>query len=205
NLQLYLDPRSNLSFSNAGLYDTKGVTLIQNGDFSQNVVVDGSSATGWSSVNIYCGGGSNNGAFVLDACPGVVPTISQELTGLIPGAIYTVTFDYEDPPGWFQYGYKCSGQTNTCDPVSAPEIESFGAFIDFGAGPQVYFEASKPSSPTWFRGVSFQFQAVGSTAELLFESQRFDDDVTYAVDNVSVTSVNTAAYTVDFGTTSVPL
>ena len=87
--QVYVDPTFGESFSSTGQ------NLVTNGDFSQ-AVPNNAAGNGWASSNM-SGSGAVNGTFVLDSGPGVTPTISQQITGLIPGAIYQLSFSYQDP------------------------------------------------------------------------------------------------------------
>ncbi|HEY1716720.1 MAG TPA: hypothetical protein VGH42_00310 [Verrucomicrobiae bacterium] len=66
-----------------------------------NLVINGgfdTDASGWAVTNVagsgYVSGGDPGGCFGLVNTPSYVPTISQEIDGLIPGQIYVVSGDY---------------------------------------------------------------------------------------------------------------
>src|SRR5581483_8820530 len=191
NQQVYVDPTFGESFSSTG------ANLVKDGNFNTSVTPNGADPTGWASVNIGGAGGTVNGGFVLDNGPNIQPELSQEISGLVPGAIYQVSFNYWDPSNLIFYGSSCNdgGNSAATSCQAGDTIYSFLVSVGSGTGNPI-FQAVKPSNSNEL-SATVQFRATDTSEDLIFQSQ-VGSDVTWAVDNVSVVALNTPAYTVDF-------
>lgn len=146
---------------------------FQFGALAQNLVVNGgfdSNVTGWSSTNNPIGGyecckGNPGGFCGLDSTPSATtdPTVSQVITGLVPGVSYMVSGDYEkliDRGG------------------GSPTGLSFGVAID-GA-----FLYESPQSNFAWHSFAFSFVATSPSVTLSISAQRNGTGVAYAIDNI---------------------
>lgn len=141
---------------------------------AQNLIVNGgfnTNATGWSAANNSFGGyvcckGNPGGFFSLDSgTPSLTtdPTVSQVITGLIPGVHYVVSGDYEkeiDRGG------------------GSPTGLSFGVAID-GA-----FLYESPQSDFAWHSFAFSFAATSPSVTLSISAQRNGTGVSYEIDNI---------------------
>ncbi|PIV30054.1 MAG: hypothetical protein COS35_08735, partial [Zetaproteobacteria bacterium CG02_land_8_20_14_3_00_50_9] len=142
--------------------------LLSNGTFD-------TSATGWSVTNVdssggyYVSGGNPGGMMVLNQAgqPSTDPTITQTVTGLIPGLTYRITGQYQSyAPGF-----------------GNPAALSFGVLVD---GSPVLQLAKAANAAAW-TPFSIDFVATGSTHQIAFAAERNGDDSSYAVDNLVMT------------------
>jgi len=144
-------------------------TFVFNGGFDTN-------ADGWVKTDIGIQGGWNGkgnpgGCFILDTqpSPSANPTISQTITGLIPGADYLLSGDYV-----FSVSH---GGINTNDP-------SFGVSM----GGVMVFQTPIPPDPTW-RSFNVSVTATASSEVISLSSQLNNTAVSYIVDNIALRAV----------------
>lgn len=154
--------------------------LINNGGFDSN-------ASGWLAIGndgnggFRSSGGSPGGGFVLNgvAALNADPSISQAVSGLIPGTIYTLTGDYRN---FFDCCGAFVGQT------------SFGVDLD---GAEI---AAFPNPGTNFSPFSVSFTATAETQTIRFRSEINGTDTDIAIDNISISAPaeNTTTSSIDY-------
>jgi hypothetical protein len=144
--------------------------LVVNGDFTLN-------CNGWSTSNTdgsFCQNGSgglgagNPGGFaVLNNYPGVVPTMSQTISGLVVGDTYQLTWDMES-------AYHCCGSSS---------IPGAGATFDGNL-----FAFVVLNSQGW-TSYSETFTYTGASNVLSFMAQMNGTDTDAGFDNIVLTDV----------------
>lgn len=141
--------------------------LITNGTFDTDY-------SGWSIQNIdYNGGyrstgGNPGGMFILNDGPGVFPTISQTVSGLVIGQSYVVTGDYRNV-------YGC------CAPNPSP-----GAFAVEFDGQIATFDIPVVGSQGGWLPFSHTFTYSGGSSVLYLRAQYNGYDADAAIDNISM-------------------
>ena len=142
---------------------------------AQNLVVNSgfdTNAAGWTASNNTNGGyacckGNPGGRFLLDSGPSptTAPTVSQVVSGLVPGSSYAVSGDYAKLIDW--------------GGGSATNL-SFGVTLDT----VLNFE-SRQTDFAWHT-FGFQFTAASTTTTLSISAQRNGTGVAYQIDNIVV-------------------
>lgn len=152
--------------------------LVSNGGFD--------TPAGWTFSHVdgmggrMTGGGNPGGYAVLNDAgqPHTDPTVTQTVSGLVPGHLYRVTFDFRNEhPG---YG--------------VPAALSFAVLVD-GAP---IAEFSNPGGAWTQNQVSFN--APASTIVLGFAGERNGDDTSYGLDNVVMDDITPASPAPELGT-----
>lgn len=148
--------------------------LVVNGSFDTNAsgwVITNTSGFGYQSIL------GNPGGFVLldniAPSPSTDPTASQTINGLIPGAIYSISGDYEKQ--------KDRGAT-----VTPSTDNSFGVAMD---GVFLFEAASSTNLDLTWYSFNFLYTASSSSVLLSLSSQINGTGVSYGIDNISMIAV----------------
>ena len=148
-----------------GLATAQG-NLVVNGGFDTDT-------SGWTITNVSEGGGylsffgnPSGSVYLYNPSSPHSPGASQTITSLTPGAIYSVSGDYQKGPG-----------KDVAD-------NSFGVALD-GI---FLFETAVPADFNW-HGFSFDYTATSTSAFLSLSAQINGTDYAYFIDNISMEAV----------------
>jgi hypothetical protein len=140
-------------------------TLVFNGTFD-------TSAAGWTITNITTGtayetahGNPPGDVWLYSQEPSLIPTISQTISGLSPGAVYSVSGDYR------------KGKGDSPDPSLGVAFN--GVFV---------FELASPPDYDW-HSFSFLYTAAAPSEALSLSTQLNGTLIAYAVDNIAMQQV----------------
>ncbi len=153
------------------LWTAQAANLVVNGDFSNSVPSNGTGG-GWTSSHIdYVGGwhstgGNPGGMFILNdnGSAGSDPQIVQTITGLTPGAQYTLSGDYAS---WYITGNN-----------------GFGLDIDGSNVTKLNRTATKVWTP-----FSLTINAASTEMSIRFRAEIDGGDNDFAIDNISLVAV----------------
>lgn len=173
-----------LAFGAAGIAAGPAAAQIRNGNFDLQVPSN-QAANGWISADIDSSGGwrdvggSRGGVYILNAAGLVItdPMVGQVLTGLTAGHIYEISGEYAS---WY-YNSR---------PLLVP---SFIAKVDS----QTTFIGESGELREW-REFSFVFVATSTTATVTFQGEAFGTDNDFAVDNISMRTLECAPCPADY-------
>ena len=182
-LNVYVDPTFQQVFSQYGS------NLLSDGDFSTQVGSSGSTGA-WTAANVdsnggwRSSGGDPGGYYILNSngAASTDPTLTQTLTGLLPGVTYQIDGDFMNV--YPQYG-------------NSPNTPSFGVYVNGG----LVYSSTQAAAPqgTWKHfTTTFTVALSGTTATILFAGEQNGQDASYAIDNLMVRAINTQAYTTNF-------
>ena len=155
----------------------RGAELLVNGTMNSPVPSNGF-GNGWTSSNIDSAGGwvNNYAGFALNSNGGSTnPTISQTITGLVPGLTYEIS-------GWaYQRDHYGSAQSST----------------SFAASVNGVVQATLPSSAFYWQHIDFQVTVNAATLTLTLEGER-GDDTSWYTNFWSVQTVNPQSWVTDW-------